>query len=190
MSKKRKRAWWESDLAKLAFVALGVGTVGVVIFRATSASAQEEGEEPGASPERDFPLLAQLSAYWPAATPDEEKEEGGSTDIRDRPLHSLQDYLSGNAPFVSVAADMSQIEYNEPIEIKELNEKYGRKIDFRVCDALHADLVRKGKGTGTRRLDIRVASRKDGLADSVNSWVHYRRLSPPSGAIVAEVPKS
>lgn len=189
MSKKRKRLWWESDAFKFAVAAIGVGAVGLVVFKTASANAQEEPEEPGARPEPDFPLLAKLSAYWPATSSDELKEEGGPEDIRDRPLHSLQDYLNGIAPFVSVAADQSEFEYNEPIEIKELNEKYKRTIEFRVVDALHADLVRKGKGTGTRRLDIRVATRADGLADSVNSWVHYRRPRPPSGAKVGEVPR-
>ncbi len=187
MSKSRKE-WWQTDAARLTLAILGVGAVGLVVFRATSAQATEE-EPDHAEGEQDttFPLRAKLSAYWPAANASELPLEGESVDTRDRPLYSLQDYLAGKAPFVSVAGDLSEFGYDEPIEIRELNQLYDRSIEFRVHDALHADLTKKGLGTGTRRLDIRVNSRKEGLSDSVNSWVHYRRPKPPSGAIVAEV---
>lgn len=184
---KRKKKWWETDTARLALALFGVGAVGLVVFAATSAQAEEPESAEG---QQDFPLRAKLSAYWPAVNSSELPLEGESVDTRDRPLYSLQEYLAGKAPFVSVAGDMSEFEYNEPIEIKELNELYDRIIDFRVHDALHSDRVKKGNGTGTRRLDIRVSSRKEGLSDSVNSWVHYRRPKPPSGAIVAEVLRS
>lgn len=185
--RKSGKKWWKTDAARLTLAILGVGAVGLVVFRASSAQAQEEPDRAEGEQDAAFPLRAKLSAYWPAVNASELPLEGESVDTRDRPLYSLQDYLAGKAPFVSVAGDLSEFDYNEPIEIKELNELYERTIDFRVHDALHADRTKKGQGTGTRRLDIRVNSRKEGLSDSVNSWVHFRRPKPPSGAIVAEV---
>lgn len=193
MSRRRRKSdWYESDALKVGLALVSVGVVGFIVFRATSAQAQEAPESPPGTvqPLNDYPLLAKLSAYWPATNAEELTMEGPDVDTRDKPLYSLQDYLEGKAPWVSVAADHSEFAYGEPIVIKELNEKYKREIDFRVHDALHADRVKAGKGTGTRRLDIRVSSRQEGLDDSLNTWVHYRRTKPPSGAVVGEVGRS
>ena len=145
------------------------------------------GEElPPAEP-IEYPLTAKLSAYWPATSAEEEKMEGGPVDVRDRPLYSLQQYLAGSAPYVSVAADRSEFtKYGEQIAIQELEQFYERPIVFRVVDALHADRSKKGKGQGTGRLDIRVDSKAAGHAPEVNQTVHYRRIDPPANAIVRD----
>jgi hypothetical protein len=122
-----------------------------------------------------WPLVAKLSAYWPAAHEGELALEGPNHDQRRNPLYDLQAYLAGEAPYVSVAGDFKVWSYGERIRIMELEQLYGRQIDFRVVDALRANDSRAGRGVGTKRLDIRVASRKHGYHRSVNQVVHYRR---------------
>jgi len=169
---------------------LGVGVMlaaGAFVLWRFLTPAKAYGEElPPVAPV-EYPLTARLSAYWPATTPEEQKVEGGPNDVRDRPLYSLGQYLAGAAPYVSVAADRAEFtKYGEQIAIQELEERHGRPIVFRVVDALHADRTKVGAGSGTRRLDIRVDSRAEGLAPELNQLVHYRRIDPPANAILRD----
>lgn len=168
----------------------GVGTMlaagAFILWRFLTPSKAYGEELPPAEP-IEYPLTAKLSAYWPARNAEEVKEEGGPLDVHDRVLYSLQQYLAGSAPYVSVAADRSEFrKYGEQIAIQELEEQYERPIVFRVVDALHADRSKKGKGAGTGRLDIRVDSRELGLVSELNRTVHYRRIDPPANAIVRD----
>lgn len=192
MPKKRKRKAKRGDSGLFQLVTSGVAlggaaVVAYLLFRPSAAAASTDRPEAELDHDRSYPLTAKLYAYWPATTEAELAEEGGNVDRRDTPLYDLDDYLNGKAPYVSVAADFQEFKYGERITIRELDELYGRRIDFRVVDSLHADSTRAGKGSSTRRLDIRVSSRRAGLAEALNSWVHYRRLDPPRGAVIAEV---
>ena len=84
--------------------------------------------------------------------------EGGFFDRKGKPLHTLQDYLAGKAPFVSVAMDSKAFPYGTKLRIPELEKKYGQKIDFRVVDTGGAF-----KGKGTSRIDICTANRRASL---------------------------
>ena len=186
MARRRKDAAPRFEVGPI----LGVGVMLVggafVLWRFFTPSIAQGEELPPAEPV-EYPLTARLSAFWPATTPEEEREEGGPEDVRDRPLYSLGQYLKGAAPYVSVAADRKQFsKYGEQIAIQEFEQRYGRPIVFRVVDALHADKTKAGHGTGTSRLDIRVDTRAEGLAPELNQIVHYRRIDPPSDAILRD----
>src|SRR5262245_61282435 len=87
---------------------LGAGTLvaaGAFIVWRFFAPSKAYGEELPPAEAVEYPLTAQLSAYWPAQTAAEERVEGGPHDVHDRPLYSLQQYLADSAPYVSVAAD-------------------------------------------------------------------------------------
>ncbi len=90
--------------------------------------------------------------------------EGGYTDRRGNKLNTLQDYLAGKAPFVSVAMDKNmKIPYGTKLRIAELEKKYGRPIEFRVVDTGGAFT---GRGTG--RIDICTGGRRDSLDPTIN----------------------
>lgn len=96
--------------------------------------------------------------------PHNSRMEGGYKDMKGKPLHTLQDFLAGRAPYVSVAMDnRAGIKYGQPLRIKELEEKYGRPIDFRVVDTGGAF-----KGKGTSRIDICTANRQASLDPTIN----------------------
>ncbi|MBU6453147.1 MAG: hypothetical protein KGS72_15295 [Cyanobacteria bacterium REEB67] len=103
---------------------------------------------------------AKGTGYYPANN----RMEGGYKDMKGQPLHTLQDYLNGKAPYVSVAMDnKAGIPYGQKVNIPEMNDKYGQNIPFRVVDtgsAFH------GKGTG--RVDICTASRQHSLDPQIN----------------------
>jgi len=112
-----------------------------------------------------------LSAYWhggPEGTAAERRREGGDLDRRAKRLYSLQDYLARRAPYVSVAADPKTFPYGTNLRIYNLEYRYNRCIVFRVVDT--GDSFR---GTGTRRLDIRVDNRRNGLRREINRSVQH-----------------
>ncbi len=100
------------------------------------------------------------SGYYPHNS----RMEGGYVDRRGNRLHTLQDYLAGRAPYVSVAMDKNlRIPYGTKLRIAELEKKYGRPIEFRVVDTGGAFTNR-----GFSRIDICTASRRDSLDPTIN----------------------
>jgi hypothetical protein len=96
--------------------------------------------------------------------PDSSAMEGGYVDRKGKKLNTLQDFLEGRAPYVSVAMDHTcGIPYGQPLRIAELEKKYGRPIPFRVVDTGGAF---KGRGTG--RIDICTRNRQASLDPTVN----------------------
>lgn len=132
-------------------------------------SFSESPESPTAKPEGEEGFVAKLTGYYPANT----RMEGGFVDRFGNKLYTLQDYLEGKAPYVSVAADKPlSSRSNQPyISIPSLEAKYGMKIKFKICDTGSAFY---GKGTG--RLDICTRSHSHSVASEVNAsgvdW-HY-----------------
>lgn len=103
---------------------------------------------------------AKATGYYPADDP----IEGGFKDMRGKPLYTLQDYLEGKAPYVSVAMDnKNSFPYGTKLRIPELEKKYGRKIEFRVVDTGGAFY-----GKGKSRIDICTRNRSASLDPSVN----------------------
>jgi peptidoglycan hydrolase-like protein with peptidoglycan-binding domain len=117
--------------------------------------------KPGEPPGQSF--TARGTGYFP----DSSAMEGGFTDRKGRPLHTLQDFLAGRAPYVSVAMDPKAFPYGTKLRIPELEKKYGRPIEFRVVDTGGAFF---GKGTG--RIDVCTKSQRDSLDPTINGPLH------------------
>ncbi len=102
--------------------------------------------------------------------PDSSAMEGGYVDRKGKKLNTLQDFLEGRAPYVSVAMDHTcGIPYGQPLRIAELERKYGRKIPFRVVDTGGAF-----KGRGTSRIDICTRNRQASLDPTINGPLTLR----------------
>jgi peptidoglycan hydrolase-like protein with peptidoglycan-binding domain len=110
-------------------------------------------------PARGNQYQARGTGYYPANT----RMEGGFKDRLGRPLNTLQDYLAGRAPYVSVAMDRNAFPYGTKLRIPELEAKYGRPIEFRVVDTGGAF-----RGRGTSRIDICVENRRASLDPTIN----------------------
>lgn len=104
-------------------------------------------------------FTARSTSYYPHNS----RREGGFKDRMGRGLHTLQAYLAGKAPYVSVAMDSKAFRYGTKLRIVELEKFYGRKIEFRVVDTGGAF---KRRGTG--RIDICTDSRRSTLHPMVN----------------------
>lgn len=80
--------------------------------------------------------------------------EGGPVDHREHPIYTIQDFVSGKAPYVSVAMDSAldaTYPYGTVIHIPELDKKYnnGQPIEFHLVD--HGSAF---EGKGLSRIDI------------------------------------
>jgi hypothetical protein len=95
---------------------------------------------------------ARLTSYYPH----DSKMEGGYYDRWTHPLHTLQDFLEGKAPYVSVAMDPAVFSCKKSrgnscqrLRIPSIEETYGVSIDFRVVDTGSAF-----RGKGRSRIDV------------------------------------
>lgn len=100
--------------------------------------------------------------------PDSSAMEGGYVDMRGAKLHTLQDYLKGDADYVSIALDKNlykngTIKYGDSFRIPELEEKYGKKIIFKAVDTGGAFTNK-----GFSRVDICTANRSASCDSTVN----------------------
>ena len=103
---------------------------------------------------------AKGSGYYPANS----KMEGGFKDRRDKPLRTLQQFLAGQATYVSTAMDSNlAIQYGTKVRIPELDQKYGKQIEFRVVDT-----GGHFKNKGYTRIDICVKDREASLEPTIN----------------------
>jgi 3D (Asp-Asp-Asp) domain-containing protein len=105
-------------------------------------------------------FVAKGTGYFPANN----KMEGGFLDRKGAKLRTLQQFLAGNAEYVSVAMDTNAFKYMQRLRIKELNDKYGKDIIFRVVDTGGAF-----KGKGTTRIDICTANATAAGDATINS---------------------
>lgn len=95
--------------------------------------------------------------------PDSSEMEGGFVDMRDRPLQTLQQYLAGQASYVSVAMDKGVFPYGTELCIPQLEQKYNMQIPFRVVDTGGAFM-----GQGTSRIDICTANSAASMDSTIN----------------------
>ncbi|HVE86690.1 MAG TPA: hypothetical protein VND93_27720 [Myxococcales bacterium] len=130
-------------------------------FEAGGGTRQAQGAQAPAA--AGAPQGQGFTAKGTGYFPENSKMEGGFLDRKGKPLHTLQDFLSGKAPYVSVAMDSKAFPYGTKLRIPELEKKYGRPIEFRVVDTGGAF-----KGKGTSRIDICTANRKASLDPTVN----------------------
>ncbi len=96
--------------------------------------------------------------------PDASLLEGGFKDRRGKPLQTLQDFLKGQADYVSVAMDKNlEIPYGTMVTITEIEASYKKPIEFRVVDTGCAFT-----GQGYTRIDICTADRTASLDPAIN----------------------
>lgn len=101
--------------------------------------------------------------------PHNSKMEGGFKDKIGKPLHTLQDFLDGSAPYVSIAIDKNlykngTVKYGDNFRIPEMEAKYGKKIIFKAVDTGGAFT-----GKGFSRIDICTENKSHSLDKAVNS---------------------
>ncbi|MDQ7826713.1 MAG: hypothetical protein RDV48_28175 [Candidatus Eremiobacteraeota bacterium] len=134
--------------------------------------AGQTGAMPQAVPDAGATMgSAKGTGYYP----DSSAMEGGFTDKRGKKLCTLQDYLEGKAPYVSIALDKNlyksgQVKYGDAFRIPELEKRYGRPILFRAVDTGGAF---NGKGFG--RVDICTRSARHSLDPTVNGRLTLQR---------------
>jgi 3D (Asp-Asp-Asp) domain-containing protein len=104
-------------------------------------------------------FTAKSTSYYPHNS----KREGGYVDRRDTQLYTLQAYLRGEAPYVSVAMDVNAFKYGTKVRIPEIDKHYGKKIEFRIVDT-GGDFVGKGRS----RIDICTENYRSTLHPLVN----------------------
>ena len=111
------------------------------------------------------PYPAKGTAYFP----DDSAMEGGFEDRIGNELHTLQDFLEGTAPYVSVAidnvasADYTPPRYGAQLCIPELNAKYRQKIDLRAVDTGSAF-----RGKKFSRVDVCVENKAASMDPTIN----------------------
>jgi 3D (Asp-Asp-Asp) domain-containing protein len=108
-------------------------------------------------------FTSKATGYYPSGS----ALEGGFVDRKGVKLHTLQQFLAGQATYVSVAMDSNAFSYGQHLRIQELEAKYGRAIDFRVVDTGGAF-----RGRGRSRIDICVANHSASVDPSVNRTLH------------------
>lgn len=128
-------------------------------------------------------FVARGTGYYPANN----SLEGGFLDRRGAKLRTLQQFLAGRADYVSVAMDTRAFPYGQRLRIKELEQKYGRPIVFRVVDTGGAF-----RGKGRTRIDVCVANRTASLDSTINGRLSIdvidERSGPPEPAPTAQDP--
>lgn len=117
-------------------------------------------------------FVSRATGYYPASS----QLEGGFKDRLGKPLHTLQQFLAGSAPYASVAMDSSAFKYGTRLRIHETDAKYGRSVIFRVVDTGGAF-----RGKGRTRIDVCVANRSASLDASVNGTLHIDVLDETTG---------
>ena len=107
-------------------------------------------------------FTTRTTSYYPDSSP----LEGGFKDRRGKPLHTLQDYVEGKAPYVSVAMDQDAFSYGTRLRIPAIEKNFKVPvIEFRVVDTGGAfDLA----GRGLERMDICTRSLKHSVQAIVN----------------------
>lgn len=142
----------------------------------SGCSSAGSTEDTGASA-NDFSVTSSFVARGTGYYPDSSALEGGFVDRQGKPLHTLQQYLAGSAPYVSVAMDPKAFSYGQHLRINELDAKYGKSIIFRVVDTGGAFM-----GKGKTRIDICTASNKASLDPTINGTLHIDVINDAGGS--------
>jgi 3D (Asp-Asp-Asp) domain-containing protein len=107
----------------------------------------------------------QFKSFKTGYFPDSSEMQGGYVDRKGKPLQTLQNYLRGRAPYVSVAMDHTdrRFPYGTMLRIPDLEKRYGRCILFRVVDTGGAFV-----GRGHSKIDV--CNDSYNSAVSMNGW--------------------
>jgi hypothetical protein len=138
----------------------------VSLIACASETTEEEEEvlgtdEAGLSVSSSF--TSRGTGYYPDASP----LEGGFVDRKGAPLRTLQQFLAGNATYVSVAMDVNAFKYGQRLRIRELEAKYNKAIVFRVVDTGGAF-----RNKGRARIDICTKNQAASLDSTINGTLH------------------
>ena len=158
-----------SSWLKVSVLALVIGAAAFSTGCAAETGTVDE-EQTGESAEA-FSTATTFTARGTGYYPDSSALEGGFFDRRGKRLTTLQQYLDGDAAYVSVAMDSKVFPYGTKLRIRELERKYGRSIEFRVVDTGGAF-----KGKWTSRIDICTANERASLDSTINGQLTIDRL--------------
>ncbi len=161
----------------------------VTLALAGCGSANDEDTEASTGELGARAFRARSTAYYPSNS----ALEGGFKDRLGKPLRTLQQYLDGDADYVSVAMDSTAFPYGTKLRIPSLDAKYGTAIEFRVVDTGGAF-----RGRGTSRIDICVKNYSASIDPSVNRTLDIQvggpaspsSPTPPSTSTPAPAPPS
>ncbi|MBX3193109.1 MAG: hypothetical protein KF819_39355 [Labilithrix sp.] len=159
---------------------LGLLTLTAIFL--SGCSAADDVEDVGESQDEirvTSSFVSRGTGYYPSSS----ALEGGFKDRVGKPLRTLQQYLAGNAAYVSVAMDTNAFKYGTRLRIRELEAKYGRAIVFRVVDTGGAF-----RGKGRSRIDVCVANRSASLDSTINGTLHIDVIDETAGGGPAPAP--
>ena len=162
----------------VAAFALAVSAVAVLT---AGCGAATDDEDTGASSD-EIRVSSSFTSRGTGYYPDSSALEGGFKDRVGKPLHTLQQFLSGSAPYVSVAMDSSAFKYGTRLRIRELESKYGRAIVFRVVDTGGAF-----RGKGRARVDVCTANNRASLDPTINGTLHLDVIDETGGGTLPPV---
>jgi 3D (Asp-Asp-Asp) domain-containing protein len=150
--------------AQGGFIKVKVGSTegwvhGNYLVKASAASNGSSGTPSAATGET---FRSKGTGYYPSSS----SLEGGFVDRKGAKLRTLQQYLNGQATYVSVAMDTNAFAYGQKLRIKELEAKYGKQIEFRVVDTGGAF-----RGKGRAKIDVCVANYSASIDSTLNSML-------------------
>jgi 3D (Asp-Asp-Asp) domain-containing protein len=152
--------------------------VASLVFASVACAAEtNDPADPLAGEADELSVSRTFTARGTGYYPDNSALEGGFFDRRGKRLYTLQQFLSGNAPYVSVAMDTTAFAYGTRLRIAEFNTRYGREVIFRVVDTGGAF-----KNKGTSRMDICTANNAASLDKTVNATLSVSVINEKDGA--------
>ncbi|KAL6261559.1 hypothetical protein P5V15_006646 [Pogonomyrmex californicus] len=108
-----------------------------------------------------------LSAYYPVFGTDDKRNH---LDDRGKMLNTLQDYLDGRVPYVTVAGNLrSGIPYGTKVCIERLNEQFGKQIHLQIRDQV--DCENNDTALDFSKLEICVRTEEDTYDIYLNNLV-------------------
>lgn len=118
--------------------------------------------------------LATIYTPYLAKTRAQKKMEGGPLDRHEQPICTMERYLAGSCPYVSVAIDPRlKVPNGTPLLIPEISAMVGRTVPFRIVDT---GSTKRFKGTG--HVDIATDSGDTAGLGSLISGGHFTLVLP------------
>jgi hypothetical protein len=105
---------------RVALIIGGISTAAASVAAFFVAKRTTDAVKDAVSGKGAVTVPVRVTGYWPfSARPDEVKMEGGVNDRKGSPLHTLEDFQAGKAPFVSVSGDYTIFPYGQRISLAE-----------------------------------------------------------------------
>jgi|GEM_PF-3273261 len=165
-------------------LALALGAAALLAMSSAGCAADPyaaAGDEPTGESQDEIRVVSSFTSRGTGYYPHSSALEGGFKDRIGKKLRTLQQFLAGDAEYVSVAMDTNAFKYGTRLRIKELEAKYGRAIVFRVVDTGGAF-----RGKGRSRIDVCTANRAASMDATINGVLHIdvidERSAPPTTA--------